>query len=74
MYNLSSSIVVNVQGCTQPTQASVDATVISYLNSTFELTDHTYQYLVGGGAAAITGNTLLLLVATIMAVLTFGCY
>ena len=87
---ISFSIVVNVQGCTQPTQASVDATVISYLNSTFELTEHTYQYLdnQGGGgggidgggsnepdgAATISGNIFLLLATAIMAVLTFSCY
>ena len=69
------NIVVNLQGCMRPTQASVDAEVILYLNGTFELTGYTYQHLVEGGAAAIAGNTLLLLVATaIMAVLTFSCY
>ena len=69
------NIVVNLQGCMQPTQANVDAVVILYLNGTFELTGYTHQHLVEGGAAAITGNTLLLLVATtIMAVLTFSCY
>ena len=79
-YVFTLSIVVNVQGCMQPTQASVDAEVILYLNSTFELTGYTYQYIddqVGGedgGVSAITGNTILLLAATVMAVLTFGCY
>ena len=68
------NIVVNVQGCTQPTQASVEASVMSYLNDTFELTGHSYQYLDRGGAAAITSNILLLIATTIMAVLTFGCY
>ena len=71
------NIVVNIQGCTQPTKASVDAEVILYLNGTFELINHMYQYLDnqgGGGAAAITGNILLLVATTVMAVLTLGCY
>ena len=68
------NIVVNVQGCTQPTQASVEASVMSYLNDTFELTVHSYQYLDRGGVSAITSNILLLIATTIMAVLTFGCY
>ena len=67
-------IVVNIQGCMRPTQADVDAEVILYLNSTFELTGHSYQYLDRGGAAAITSNILLLIATTVMAVLTFGCY
>ena len=79
---LKFNIVVNVHGCMQTTQASVNVAMISYLNSTFELTDHTYRYLdnqSGGGsnepdgATAITGN-IFLLAATIMVVLTFGCY
>ena len=79
-YVFTLNIVVNLQGCTRPTQASVDAEVILYLNSTFELTGYTYQYIddqIGGedgGVSAITGNTILLLAATVMAVLTFGCY
>ena len=76
-YVFTFNIVVNLQGCMRPTQASVDAEVILYLNSTFELTGYTYQYIdsqVGGedgGVSAITGNTLLLLIAaTVTAVLT----
>ena len=67
-------IVVNVQGCMQPTQASVDAEVISYLNGTFELMDYTYEYLDRGGAAAITSNILLMVATTVMAVLTFDSH
>ena len=76
---LTLDIMVNVQGCTQTTQANVDATVIFHLNGTFELTDHTHQYIdnqVGedtGGAVAIAGNTLLL-VATVMAVLLLSTH
>ena len=71
---LTLDIMVNVQGCTQPTQANVDVTVIFHLNDTFELTNYTYQHLVRSGAAVISGNTFLLLAATtIMAVLTFSC-
>jgi len=69
-------IVVNLQGCTQTTSADVDATVISYLNGTFELIDYTYQYLDNrhGSGTAITGSIFLLLIATVMAILTFDCY
>ena len=70
-------IVVNIQGCMRPTQADVDAEVVLYLNSTFELTGYTYQYIGGedtGGGSAITGNILLMVAATVMAVLTFGCH
>ena len=78
---LTFNIVVNVQGCMQPTQANVDAVVISYLDGTFELTDHTYMYTatqytdtqVGGENKGTTGSAFVFLTA-IMAVLTIGCY
>ena len=79
---LTFNIVVDVQGCMQPTQANVDAEVILHLDNTFELTGHTYMYTdtqrQGGGEnrgenIATSGNIFLLLAAT-MAVLTFGCY
>ena len=76
-YVFTLDIVVNIQGCMRPTQADVDAEVVLYLNSTFELTGYTYQYIGGedtGGGSAITGNILLMVAATVMAVLTFGCY
>ena len=66
--------VVDIQGCTQPTQANINSVVIMHLNGTFELASSSYQHLVGGGAAGISSNIFLLLAATIMAVLTFGCY
>ena len=79
------NIVVNVHGCMQTTQACVNVAVISYLNGMFELMDYSYQYAANqggcggasnraGGATAITGNILLLVATTIMAVLTFGYY
>ena len=72
---LTFNIVVNVQGCMRPTQANVDAEVIAYLNGTFELTDHTFQYLGESGATAIPSNIYLFLVTTILTVvLTFSCY
>ena len=60
-YIFTFNIVVNLQGCVWPTQASVDAEVILYLNSTLH-----WQYIdnqVGGedgGLSAITGFGLLL--------------
>ena len=41
---LDLNFVVNVQGCTQPTQADVNAIVILNLDNLFKLTYHTYQY------------------------------
>ena len=41
---LDLNFVVDVQGCTQPTQADVNAVVILNLDNMFELTYHTYQY------------------------------
>lgn len=68
-------IVVNLEGCTQATQADVDATVIMYLNGTFELTGYGYQYIDNGSRSSIAGNPILLLAATtIMVVLILGCY
>jgi len=61
-------------GCTQPTQANINSAVFMHLNGTFEIVSSSYQHLVGGGAAATSGNLFLLLAATIMAVLTIGCY
>ena len=65
---LSFNIVVNVQGCSQTTQANVNAMVISYLNGTFELRNHTYQYLDNqdGSGTAITGNILLLMATAVI--------
>ena len=73
---LSFNIVVNVQGCSQTTQANVNAMVISYLNGTFELRNHTYQYLDNqdGSGIATTGNILLLMATAVMVVFTFGCF
>ena len=41
---LALNFVVDVQGCTQPTQADVYAMVILNLDGTFKLTDHTYKF------------------------------
>ena len=70
------NIVVNVQGCSQTTQANVNAMMISYLNGTFELRNHTYQYLDNqdGSGTAITGNILLLIATAVLVVFTFGCF
>ena len=66
--------VVDVQGCTQPTQANINSVVVMHLNGTFELMSSSCQDMVECGAAGISSNIVLLLAATIMAVLTFGCY
>ena len=66
--------VVTIQGCTQPTQANINSAVFMHLNGTFEIMSSSYEHLVEGGAAATSGNLFLLLAATIMAVLTIGCY
>ena len=69
-------ILVNVQGCTQPTQACIDAVVHLSLSGTFELTGHTYRYVdnqVGCGAATTHNTIILVIVSTVMAVLTFAC-
>ena len=73
---LSFNIVVNVQGCSQTTQANVNAMMISYLNGTFELRNHTYQYLDNqdGSGTAITGNILLLIATAVLVIFTFGCF
>ena len=42
---LSFNITVTLQGCSQATQANVNTMMISYLNGTFELRNHTYQYI-----------------------------
>lgn len=70
------NIVVNVQGCTQTTQACIDAVVDFNLDGTFALTDHTYRYVdnqVGCGAATISSTILLVIVAIVMVVPTFAC-
>ena len=68
--------LVTIQGCMQPTWASINSVVFMHLNGTFEIMSSSYQHLVEGGAGATSGNILLLLLlaATIMAVLTIGCY
>ena len=77
---LSFNITVTLQGCSQATQANVNTMMISYLNGTFELRNHTYQYIdnpdgSGSGVTAMNGNILLLIAtAAVMVVLTFGCY
>ena len=62
------NLIVNIQGCSQPTQANVAASVISNLNSTFEVVGYYYNYDVPGQGAATSTHSAFLLVIIALAI------
>ena len=61
------SLLVDIMGCSPPGRASVNATVLYSINTTFNLTDYSYYHLPPSGSSALLTTTGLMVVLLLSA-------